>query len=142
MEEKIIKELFGILYEERGRKNRDFVKKVLAKAIDPLDFAIANFIIPIEKNSTLLHWACEVKDIEIVQMLLDMGSDLEVMDEYDYTPLHRAAYANSLAVAELLISSGADLEAKDNVGRTPLHVAAEEDYIEMQDLLISHGGVR
>ena len=141
MEEKIIKELFGILYEGRGRNNRDFVKKVLAKAIDPLDFAIANFIIPIEGDSTLLHWACLQQDIEIVQMLLDMGPNLEARDNEGGRPLHRAIRDNgySIVISKLLISSGADVNAKDDDGWTPLHFAVDNNSLEIAKLLISSG---
>ena len=88
---------------------------------------------------TPLHRAAMGNHLELAQLLISSGAELEAKDEYGRTPLDWAAWENSLELAQFLISSGADLNAKDNDGRTPLDWARNQ---KMKELLISHGGVR
>ncbi len=67
-----------------------------------------------------IHFAVN-SSIEIIQMLIDYGADVNVKDAKGKTPLHIvAAVKPSIEKMELLIDNGADVNAVDNEGKTPL----------------------
>ncbi len=58
---------------------------------------------------------------ELIELLLDAGSDVHARDRSGRTPLMHAAWNNeSTAVIHTLVDRGANLNAQDNQGRTPL----------------------
>ena len=99
-------------------------------------------------------------DIQGVQDLLELGSDVNAKDDYTWTSLHLAAWNGNLEVAKLLVQHGAEIDAKTNytgIGifvdfdetmndltqglnqSTPLHFAARNGHLEIVKLLIQHG---
>ena len=61
---------------------------------------------------------------DVVALLLDLGTSIEIEDEKKTRPLHEAAAHDSLAVAALLIERGAELEPVElNWSNTPLDFA-------------------
>jgi hypothetical protein len=81
-----------------------------------------------------LESAANYGDLEVVQLLLDCGVDINSPD----SPLFPAAWGNSPAAVRLLLSRGADPNVRAN-GLTPLHLASEYGKIEIARLLIEHG---
>jgi ankyrin repeat protein len=73
--------------------------------------------------STPLHYAVWKGHLDLVELLLAAGADVNAQNQNDHwgtTPLHAAAHANQKAIAALLLAHGADLEARDGNGKTPL----------------------
>ena len=87
------------------------------------------------RSSTPLHWAAWNNSLELAELLISSGAEVNAENKYGRTPLHWAAMNDSLAVAKLLISSGAEVNAKTNDGRTPLHWAIDSDRQKMAELL-------
>jgi len=58
--------------------------------------------------------------LEAVKMLIDLGGDVNQVNEMGLAPLHGAAFRWSDEVITYLVEQGAKLQAKDKVGRTPL----------------------
>ena len=67
--------------------------------------------------------ACNCGHLELAQLLLDKGADLNVPNADGQTPLHMAAYHAKYEVMEWLLGRGADLDAKTNV-RPPAAASA------------------
>ena len=67
-----------------------------------------------------IHVAAAVGNIESVKQHLNSGEDLNVKDEFGYTPLHNAAWIGHKAIVELLIAKGADVNEVDGEGYTAL----------------------
>ena len=68
----------------------------------------------------------ESEGLEAVKMLLDLGADVNGVDDNGDTPMHGAAYANYPLVVKLLAERGADPQIWKNAnkfGRTPLFIA-------------------
>ena len=68
----------------------------------------------------------EPEALEAVKMLLDLGADINAVDNNGDTPMHGAAYGAYPGVVKLLAERGADPQIwkdKNKFGRTPLFIA-------------------
>ncbi len=61
---------------------------------------------------TLLHHAAKDNNANLVDLLLDRGSDVNAKGSFDNTPLYLAAINGHLNVVEKLIEKGADVNTK------------------------------
>ena len=87
-------------------------KKSLKDIIDPLKSAIRK--------------CCDYIKIDIINILLEKGADINAKDNYGRTPLmHAIQYGCSEEVIKILLEKGADINAKDNYGWTPLMYAIQ-----------------
>ncbi|KAK8157519.1 ankyrin repeat-containing domain protein, partial [Phyllosticta citrichinensis] len=66
--------------------------------------------------------AVRIRNIEIVQVLLKNGAQVNEPNELTSTPLHYAA-GRDLAIVEVLLENGADINVRDMGQLTPLHRA-------------------
>lgn len=78
---------------------------------------------------TLLHYAVEGGNRDVVKLLLDdgMGVPLQTQQprhERVFTPLHLAARAGFAELVPLLLDDGYQVHTLDHEGRTPLHCAS------------------
>ena len=75
---------------------------------------------PLEEAGT------EDEALEATKMLLDLGADINAVDNKGDTAMHGAAYGNFPAIVQLLADRGADINVwkqPDKEGRTPLYIA-------------------
>ncbi|CAJ1099281.1 E3 ubiquitin-protein ligase MIB2-like isoform X1 [Octopus vulgaris] len=81
-------------------------------------------------------------NLEVVELLLSRGSDINGKDYYGSTPLHLAA-ANDRrdGVAFLLKQTDVEVNPRDEDGRTPLHVACWRGNLHTVELLLGHNGI-
>ncbi|KAL7060140.1 hypothetical protein AAHC03_09272 [Spirometra sp. Aus1] len=77
-----------------------------------------------------LHIAAWQGHSELVALLLQAGTPVDVRDKEDRTPLHSAAWQNHAAVCRLLLKAGADVNAVCSQGATALCIAAQEGHLE------------
>lgn len=61
--------------------------------------------------------------LEAVQLLLDLGIDVNTAGEFGWTALHAASFQGLNDVIELLVSNGAELDTMDQFGQTPLSIS-------------------
>lgn len=66
-------------------------------------------------------------------------ADVNVCDQFFWTPLHHAAYAGQRELIELLVNAGANVDAPALGGATPLMRAIETSRVSCVDLLIEAG---
>ena len=94
------------------------------------------------KVSTL-HSATRYWDLEMVQVLLDYGVDVNAKSHSGNTPLNFALRHNSEnvdpSVVRLLLDHGADPNLQANDGLTPLYRASEHGKVEIVRLLVERG---
>ena len=90
-------------------------------------------------GATPLYVATDNNHLEIVELLIANGADLNANALGGVTPLFAAIENNHLKIAELLISSGADLNAKNSLGYTSLHRAVHGRRKLLVELLIIKG---
>ncbi|XP_034531677.1 60 kDa lysophospholipase isoform X2 [Notolabrus celidotus] len=83
--------------------------------------------------------AAKIGDIEALEALKDMGSNLCLGDYDGRTPLHIAASEGHLKLVQYLLSHGATVYAKDRYGDTPLCNAVRFRHKEVVKLLRKTG---
>jgi len=79
-----------------------------------------------------------LRNIEIVQLLLDNGAPVNAQSRSRNTPLHMAARSNSVDIVNLLLEKGASGNTQNNSGNTPLHNAVQKSKVEMVKALLQH----
>ncbi|WDK23059.1 hypothetical protein CGRA01v4_14350 [Colletotrichum graminicola] len=97
---------------------------------------------PNEKSNSgrsVLVYECKIGNIEVAQMLLDMGANIDVTGIGGQTALIAASMNGHLDVVKLLLNNGADISDIDDNGYTSLGVASAEGYFEVAELLLNKG---
>lgn len=73
---------------------------------------------------TPLHYAVRNHRVDMLDLLLEFGADLNARDTTGMTPLHIAAWMGLKEETQWLLAHGAELEPLDQFGDTPVHTAA------------------
>jgi len=97
-------------------------------------------------HSTLLHRASYNGAVEVVQLLLECGANINARNKEGHTPLHRVlvelgdgARTSFFDTIQLLLDHGADVDALDDAQSTPLHVASKYGSAKATRLLLERG---
>ena len=90
-------------------------------------------------GDTPLCIAARYGQLDVAQLLLDRGAEVNKADRYGSTPLYIAARYGQLAVAELLLDKGAEVNLANTYGATPLWIAVQEGKLDVAKLLIDKG---
>ena len=96
-------------------------------------------IINESEAQTPLHWAAIKGSLQVFQILVREGCDINASDARGYNVLHHAAQYGRLVVALYAINKGVSIESRDKEGRTPLHWAAYRGHLKMVHLLLRMG---
>lgn len=116
------------LYWATKSRKTSFVKLLLEKGAK---VTVAHAEIP-------LHLAAIRGDTDIIELLLDAGSDINITNGIRNTPLHWAAQFGNQFTIQLLLNKGADVNRTNIDGDTALHFAVNEKNIATINLLIKH----
>ncbi len=120
---------------------REIVNLLLDKGCDP------NIVSKSESvgcgGETALFEAAFWGRLEIAEVLIRRGANVNARAERGITPLHDVAYTKEVELARLLLEHGADVNARDNKQRTPLDWSSDPDGSpEMADVLRRHREVK
>ncbi|CAI0650287.1 unnamed protein product, partial [Colletotrichum noveboracense] len=85
------------------------------------------------------HRACKNGNAELVEMLLGIGADTGIENNYGSTPLNAASYNGHMDVVKLLLDKGADVAVADNNGWTPLYAASINGHMDVVKLVLDKG---
>jgi ankyrin repeat protein len=115
---------------QKFNSNLNLVKDLISLGVD-VDFRI-------DDGMTALQWAILKDKPEIVQILIDAGSDVNAKAEESFTALHLSV--GSFEITQMLIAAGADVNAQEEENIwTPLLLATDEISPEVVKLLIDAG---
>lgn len=92
-----------------------------------------------EFGRTPLYWAARADHIEVCEVLLANGADINAATPDGWTPLHTAVYNRKTKAVELLVEKGADVNVKNRDGETPLHWAARRGKKNLVEPLLAKG---
>ncbi|KAH8817586.1 ankyrin repeat-containing domain protein [Flagelloscypha sp. PMI_526] len=73
---------------------------------------------------TPLHHASEVGDLEFMQVLIEMGADVNAGEEFDGSVLQAGARSGKLEVVRFLVDKGADVNTRGGRYGSALHAGA------------------
>jgi ankyrin repeat protein len=70
-----------------------------------------------------LNWAALKHDTKMIELLLELGADIDRQNLSGFTPLHHAVEAQSVEAIKLLLARGADTTIENKRGQTPAEFA-------------------
>ena len=91
------------------------------------------------KARTTLHQAVTNGDLEVADLLLDRGAQIDWGDHLDVTPLQVAVLRGNLSMVKKLVERGSLLNRFDSFGETALYEAAARDKPEICAYLADAG---
>ena len=91
----------------------------------------------LEEGGYFLHLATLAGNIKLVSRLIDMGANINEMDNEGKAPLHYAIMGNHNNIADHLINKNADINLMSKNGITPLHIAIGKCNRDLVKVLIS-----
>jgi ankyrin repeat protein len=93
------------------------IRRLVAEGADVNEQGAAEGVRP-------LHVAAQYGHVDAVQVLVEIGADLEAPAVDGVRPLHMAAHQGHVSAVKTLVQLGADKEASTANGFTPLLTAA------------------
>lgn len=115
-----------------GRGHRDVVAYLLRKGADKESLGA--------QRLTAIQLAAWLGHVPIIELLLEEGSDIHVLDEiYGRNLIQLAILRNQKDVVHRLLETSIDLEHKDKTGRTARDWADRLDLKEIQGILEESG---
>lgn len=106
------------------------------------DYLSIDKIKPLIKDKTIddvLIFASEFGILELAQMALKKGADVNAMDDDGMVSLMLTSIYGQTEIAEMLIKNGADVNTMDNDRTSVLALASGNGHIEIVELLIKNG---
>ncbi|XP_059488809.1 ankyrin-2-like [Neocloeon triangulifer] len=89
-------------------------------------------------KETALLLSCQNKNLDVIQYLIECGSNLEAVDEYGNNALHLACKAGNFPTAQFLFyEMGFDVKLKNDYLDSTVHLAAWGDSIELLEWLVT-----
>ncbi|WP_201352969.1 ankyrin repeat domain-containing protein [Hydrogenimonas urashimensis] len=86
-----------------------------------------------------LHIAVKIRNLPMVDYLLEHGADVDIQDNNGYTPLLYAIGQHRLKIVKTLLQHDADVNLANSQGITPLQQAAYSNDFPIVDYLLDHG---
>lgn len=91
------------------------------------------------RNRTALHDAALGGHAGVIDVLVQNGAEIELRDQFGYTPLALAVLQGHEEAAARLLEGRANPHARDNEGTSIFYIAARQGYVAIVDLLLRQG---
>ena len=151
------------LHQASQRGQIDIIQLILNHGADvdaldddgstPLHLAIPEESLPVSKrsltgsemslasSSLVVIPAAKLEEagLEVVQLLLRYGADINFQNHIGQTALHKASQRGYVNIIKLMLNHNVDVDAPDHDGSTPLHLAVSKAHLETVQLLLKHG---
>jgi len=88
-------------------------------------------------HETALHFAVQVGSKDILQQLLDAGSNINCVNNIGETPLTIAVQEKKLPIVKFLVEAGCRLEYTDHM--SPVHIACRQSSQDILCYFLSEG---
>jgi ankyrin repeat protein len=111
---------------------RDLVERLIVRYPKQISAPAGRYGTPL--HATLV----EGGHVEVSELLIERGADVNALNEDKSIPLHFASQFGHLDVAKRLLAHGASVNSKTNVGWTPLHSAAYLGRFQIARILLEN----
>ncbi len=91
------------------------------------------------EGKTALMYAVEKQNIQIVNLLIENGADVNLCDECGTSALLIACDLGNIEICDILIKKGANKYAEDAIGYNPFMIAITRGFKQICELLIHNG---
>jgi len=89
-------------------------------------------------GNTLLHYAAEAGNIELVRLFVQAGANTMIKGSKGNTALHWAARMGHVEIVRTLVAEGKSLlDVQNEAGYTPLHLAVKEVHFAVTHMLVA-----
>ncbi|WP_164931469.1 ankyrin repeat domain-containing protein [Longirhabdus pacifica] len=78
---------------------------------------------------------CSRSNTDIVKLLLDVETDVNIQDDYGQTAFMQAVFRGETEIVEILLDADADISLKTNEGKTALDIVKEMGHDEIVIML-------
>lgn len=89
-------------------------------------------------NNIPLHYTIFFNNTSILKMLLDVGSDVNIVDNNGNNSLHLAVLNKNYEMCKLILNKDINVNARTNIGENALHIACNFQLEDIVNLLIEH----
>jgi len=118
----------------------------LEYAVTYCDIEIVRILLEHKANTTLLDenilstllWRSSELRVDIFQLLVDYGANINDVNYYDYAPIHTATAMKNIEAIRILLKFKVDVNMKGRENRTALHYAANGNWVEGARLLLEN----
>ena len=97
--------------------------------------------IPSENGITPLHYACIKGSKNAVDILLDLGANINAVDNDGNNCLHYAVISKNESLLKKLLVRGADKNIKNKKGQLPYDLAYENNYRDIANILSANNSI-
>lgn len=134
---RFVSHLLDRIFEVGPRSMKNVLSKLLSSAVSNGSLPITDIILKrVQPTTQLLECA---SNLEMTNLLLAHGADVDVRDDDGRTALHMAAQFGALETLQRLLQAHADINAQDKLGLTPLFVSAKDVETGCFEELLSRG---
>ncbi|XP_068753853.1 E3 ubiquitin-protein ligase MIB2-like [Montipora capricornis] len=120
----------SMIVSEAGQGHVDELKRMFKAHPDKVDV--------VRSDKTALQIASHQGFTSVVELLVQMGANVNLQDSEGDTALHYAAFGNQPLTAAALLKGGADGNKRNKNKCSPLHVAVNKGYSEVVKTLLSY----
>jgi ankyrin repeat protein len=83
-----------------------------------------------ERRWAALHFAVFGDHADVVELLFELGANVDVVGARDWTPLHQAAFLGRLACVKALLAAGASPQRVNAGGHVPYKLAKQQKHAD------------
>jgi len=89
-----------------------------------------------EESNSALHLACIGGNTQCIQVLIQLGANIELRNAKQWTPLDCAAAYGWEKAAKVLLEAGASVQPRGKIKVCALHLASQRGHVELIQLLL------
>ena len=112
---------------------------IQAGAVSILLFLWLSYPAFAQEGEPFIHAAARQGYTQLIELLIEDGTDVNFISERGETPLHAAAKNGRMKAVRMLIKNGAEINATNLFSETPADVAEKQNFGEITDFLRERG---
>jgi ankyrin repeat protein len=117
---------------------------LFSRHFDVFDFLLTKSPFDVNKRNKRhkrypLHVAASTNTLDLVELFLERGARVDVVDDEGNTPLHDAVASYKDDVVLLLVNDSRALDIQNKKGQTPLHLAMQQAERDLINPLVDKG---